>query len=259
MQYWKEGDLIIGIKNKEELQAMRHGGKILGKILVQLQKSAQPGVTCLELNEIAENLMKEYDVLPSFKGYKGYPAVICTAVNDQVVHGIPTNYKLKEGDLLTIDAGVIHKELHSDSAISFGIGAELNPLANKLIKTAEKALYRAIEKARPGIRVSQLSAIIQDTVEHEGFSVIRELIGHGIGYRLHEDPEVPNFRDGTEGALLQSGMTIAIEPIIAAGSSDLNILEDGWTYVTKDKSLAVQVEHTIAITDKGSEILTVRD
>lgn len=258
MQYWKEGGFVIGLKNKEELQAMREGGKILGQILVQLQQLAQPGITCLELNAKAEELMRKYGVLPSFKGYNGFPAVICTNVNDQVVHGIPTNYTLRDGDLLTIDAGVIHKDFHTDSAVSFGVGVGLSTVGQKLIKTAEKALAKAIEKARPGIRVGQLSAVIQDTVEREGFTVVRELIGHGIGHHLHEDPEVPNFRDGNPGALLQPGMTIAIEPIITAGRKELKLLDDDWTYITKDKSLAAQVEHTIAITDKGAEVLTAR-
>lgn len=257
MQIWKEGKMRIGIKDKKEIQLMRESGRILGLILHELEKMIVPGATSLGIDTKAEELMKSYKVLPSFKGYRGFPNVICASVNEQVVHGIPNNYKFNEGDLVTIDCGVIFENFHSDSAITKGAGT-INATKQKFLITAEKALAKAIETARPGIRVRTISAVIQDTVEKNGYSVIRDLIGHGIGHRLHEDPAVPNFRDEDHGPILQTGMTIAIEPIIAMGDWKIKLMKDGWTYVTADGSLAAQVEHTIAITEKGCEILTKR-
>lgn len=236
---------------------MREGGKILGLILAELEKMVKPGISSLDLDKKAEDLMKEYKVKPAFKGYHGFPNVICTNVNDEVVHGIPNNRLLKEGDIITIDCGVIHGELYTDSAITVAVG-KISPEIKKFIDIGYKALNKAIEAAKPGVRISTLSGIIQDIVEKNGYSIVRDLVGHGIGLELHEDPNIPNFRDSEIGPLLQVGMTIAIEPIITMGNFKVKTLSDGWTIVTKDKSLAVQVEHTIAITEKGSEILTKR-
>lgn len=257
MRIWKEGNLRIGIKDKQELQSMRESGRILGIILHELEKMIAPGITTLELDTKAEAMMKEYKVVPSFKGYHGYPNVICTNINEEVVHGIPGKRILKEGDIITIDCGVIYEGFHSDSAITKGVGT-IDDNKKKFIATVEKALKKAIETARPGIRVRQISNVIQNIVEKDGYGVVRELVGHGIGKKLHEDPCVPNFRDEDPGPILQTGMTIAIEPIITMGDYDVKLLKDGWTYVTRDGSLAAQVEHTIAITEKGSEILTKR-
>ncbi|MFO0780719.1 MAG: type I methionyl aminopeptidase [Candidatus Gracilibacteria bacterium] len=258
MKIWKEGHMKIGIKDAEEIKSMREGGKILGLILHELGKNIQPGITGLELDAMAERMMKEHNVLPSFKGYHGtYPAVTCININHVVVHGIPNDQPLQDGDIVTIDCGVIHKKFHTDSAITKGVG-KIDQELQKLIATAEKALKKAIETAKPGIRVRAISGVIQDIVEKNGYSIVRDLIGHGIGYNLHEDPQVPNFRDYEPGPILQPGMTIAIEPIFAMGSSRVKTLKDGWTIVTVDGSPAIQVEHTIAITDKGCEILTKR-
>ena len=257
MKIWKEGNMRIGIKDKHELNLMREGGKILGLILHELAMEIEPGITTLELDTKAEELMKKYKVKPSFKGYKGFPNVICACINEEVVHGIPNNRKLKEGDIITIDCGVIHGDFHTDSAITIGVG-KIDPKTEKFIKTCEKALSKAIETVRPGIRVRDISKIIQKTIEKNGYSVIRDLIGHGIGHNLHEDPQIPNFVDDEPGPILQAGMTIAIEPIISMGNYGIKLLHDGWTYVTKDGSLSAQVEHSIAITEKGAEILTKR-
>ena len=257
MRIWREGNLKIGIKDKKELQLMRESGRILGLILEELGKMIVPGTTSIQINAAAEKLMKEFKVDSSFKGYHGFPDVICSAVNDEVVHGIPTDYVYQEGDIVTIDCGVIYKNFHSDSAITRGVG-KIEEKTQKFINTAEKALKKAIEAARPGIRIRTLSGIIQDIIEKNGYSVVRDLIGHGIGLKMHEDPPVPNFRDNDPGPILQPGMTIAIEPIITMGSYKIKTLKDGWTIVTADGSLAAQVEHTIAITEKGSEILTKR-
>lgn len=257
MQIWKEGKMKIGIKNKEEIKIMKEGGKILGIILSELEKMIVPGMDSITIDQKAESLMKNYGVMPSFKGYHGFPNVICACVNEEVVHGIPNHYVYKQGDLITIDCGIIYKKFHLDSAISKGAGA-IDSEKQKFLNTAEKALKKAIEAARPGIRIHTISEIIQNTVEKNGYSVVRDLVGHGIGYQLHEDPPVPNFKDDDLGPMLQEGMTIAIEPIITMGSFEIKTLKDRWTIVTKDGSLAAQVEHSIAITEKGSEILTRR-
>ncbi|MBU0667592.1 type I methionyl aminopeptidase [Patescibacteria group bacterium] len=247
----------IGIKDDRELKLMRESGRILGIILHKLEKMIAPGISCLDLDREAARLMKKFNVKPSFKGYGGFPANICTNVNDQVVHGIPGAAILKEGDIITIDCGINYEGFHSDSAIQVGVG-KIDEKTKKFLLTAEKALYKAIDMARPGVRIGKISAVIQSTVEKKGYSVVRELVGHGIGKSVHEDPPVPNFKDHDPGPVLRPGMTIAIEPIICMGKRDIKLARDGWTYVTKDGSLSTQVEHTIAITEKGSEILTKR-
>ncbi len=254
MKIWKEGRLRIGIKDEKELQFMREGGKILGHILVELQKMVVPGITPLELDHRAAEIMKSFKVKPSFLGYHGYPNVICSNVNNVVVHGIPDKTPLKNGDIITIDCGVIHGGLHTDAAISTGVGT-IAPELDRFLKTAEKALEKAIEAAKPGVRIRHISGIIQDIVEKNGYSIVRDLIGHGVGQKLHEDPPVPNFRDEL-GPMLQPGMTIAIEPIVCMGSAKVKTLRDNWTIVSVDGSLATQVEHSIAITAKGCEVLT---
>jgi methionyl aminopeptidase len=236
---------------------MRDAGKILGEILAELEKHIKPGITTEELDQIAEKMMTERGVKPAFKGYHGFPASICTCVNDEVVHGIPNNLPLEEGDLLTIDSGVILDGFYSDSAITVGVG-KIKPEAQKLIDTATKALEKAMAIARPGIRTNALSRAIEETVRKQGFDIVKELSGHGIGVALHEDPYILNYEEEHLGPILQAGMTFAIEPIITLGSARIKTLKDGWTIVTKDGSLAVQVEHTIAITEKGAEILTKR-
>lgn len=257
MKYWKENGMKIGIKNKEEMNAMRESGRILGIILAEIERMIAPGVNCLELDQKAADMMKEFNVLASFKGYQGFPKTACININNEVVHGLPTDRVLKDGDIITVDCGVVYNGFHSDSAISVGVGTISNN-AQKLLNVAEKALKKAIERAKPGIRVHAISGVIEDIVKKNGYAVVRDLIGHGIGKNLHEDPPVPNFRDEDYGPMLQPGMTIAIEPIITAGSPKIMLGSDNWTYTTKDGSLAVQVEHTIAITEKGSEILTKR-
>ncbi len=257
MKIWKEGHMKIGIKDEHEIKLMRESGRILGLILHELGKNILPGMTGLELDAMAEKMMKDYGVVPSFKGYKGFPNVTCINVNDQVVHGIPTRKPFQEGDKVTIDCGVIYQKFHSDSAITKGVG-NIDLELSKFIQTAEKALKKAIETARPGIRIQTISGVIQDVIEKNGYSVVYDLIGHGIGLNMHEDPQVPNYRDINPGPILQPGMTIAIEPIFTMGNSEVKTLKDGWTIVTLDGSTAVQVEHTIAITEKGCEVLTKR-
>lgn len=258
MRIWKEGHMKIGIKDDHELKLMRESGRILGLILHELGKHIKPGVTGLELDAMAEKMMKDHGVISSFKGYKGtYKYVTCINVNEQVVHGIPTGIPFQEGDKVTVDCGVVYQKFHSDSAITKGVGT-ISPELTRFIATAEKALKKAIDTAKAGIRVRSISGVIQDIIEKNGYSVVEDLIGHGIGLHLHEDPQVPNFRDRDPGPILQPGMTIAIEPIFTMKKTRLKTLKDGWTIVTVDGTPAVQVEHTIAITQKGCEILTKR-
>ena len=257
MQIWKEGNLRIPIKNTQEIGVMREGGGILGLILHELGKMIVPGVATQELNEKAEQLMSKFEVKASFKGYRGYPASICTSVNEEVVHGIPGPRPLLEGDIITIDCGVFYKGFHTDSAITRGVG-QISSEKQKFIATAEKALFKAIKAIRPGIRIKVISGIIQNTVEKNGYSAVRDLVGHGVGQSLHEDPQIPNFVDSDPGPMLQPGMTLAIEPIINMGSYEVKVRRDGWTFVTRDGSPSAQVEHTIAVTEKGAEILTKR-
>ena len=236
---------------------MREGGKILGIILQELEKMLQAGVCGIEIDEKAQYLMKQYGVLPSFKGYMGFPNVICFNVNDQVVHGIPNGQPLKNGDIATIDCGVVYGDFHTDSAIAKGIGS-IVPELEKFLNTAEKALEKGIEAARPGARIHKVSKAIQSIVEKKGYSVVQNLTGHGIGKKLHEAPYVPNFCTNDHGPVLQPGMTIAIEPIITMGSNKTKTLKDNWTIVSDDGLCATQVEHTVLITQKGAEILTKR-
>lgn len=236
---------------------MRESGKILGKVLSELQKATTAGVKTIELDNLADKLIKTYHGIPSFKGYHGFPGTVCICINEEIVHGIPGNRIIEEGDLVTIDCGVTLKGFITDSAITFGVGT-IDSNSKKLIRTTQKALDNAIKIAKPGVRTTELSKIIEKTVKKQGLSIIKELSGHGVGKSLHEDPLILNYYDGHPGPLLQPGMTIAIEPIVSMGSNKIETLDDDWTMVTRDSSLTAQIEHTIVITEKGAEILTIR-
>lgn len=244
------------LKTREEITIMREGGKILALILHELAKKIQPGITTEILNKEAENLFTAWKVEPSFKGYHGYPASICTSVNEEIVHAIPGKRLLLEGDIITLDAGVFHKGFHTDAAITVPVGA-IKPEIKSFLKTVESSLYKAISLIRPGIKIGDLSEFIQKTVEGKGYSAVHDLTGHGIGKTLHEPPMIPNFGKKNTGLSLVPGMTIAIEPIVNMGQRFMKTLNDGWTIVTRDGSLSCQFEHTIAITTKGAEILTL--
>ena len=257
MKVEKYHNTKIFIKEGAEIEAMRTSGKILGMILFELEKLIVPGITTLELDKEAHKMMIAHKVKPSFLGFCGFPGVLCSSINEQVVHGIPGNYKIKDGDIVTIDCGVIYNDFHSDSAITKAVGTVPSTTID-FLNTAELALSKAIQTARAGIRIHDISSVIQDTVEAKGYGVVRDLIGHGVGKQLHEEPPVPNFRDSDPGPVLKPGMTIAVEPIITMGDYEIKTLKDGWTCVTADGSLATQVEHTLLITEKGCEILTQR-
>lgn len=249
--------MAIAIKTDQEIAYMRISGKILAEVLEECCKIAKVGMSTYELDQIAENLIRQKGGIPAFKGFHGYPSTFCTSVNEAIVHSIPRKDQiLKEGDLLTLDSGVIYKGMYTDAARSIGIG-KISDTKKRLIETANKALSQAIDIVKPGIHLCEISKSIQKTVEGAGFRVIYDLTGHGIGHNLHEDPVILNYYDGNQGPVLKQGMTLAIEPIFSVGTNHLKTLKDKWTIVTADGSDAVQAENTILITQNGTEILTL--
>jgi len=246
---------MIIYKSQAEIDLMREAGAILAETLLQLRAIARPGITLLELDREADRFIRTRGCIPGFVGYQGYRNAICTSVNDQVVHGIPTNRKLREGDLLSLDAGLIHRGFWADAGLSVGIGT-MSPDAQRLMDVTRQSLDIGIEQAQVGNRIGDISAAIQQHVEQAGFSVVRQFVGHGIGRDMHEDPQVPNFGIAGRGPLLKPGMVLAIEPMVNAGGPDVALLGDGWTVVTVDHSLSAYFEHSVAITPDGPEILT---
>ena len=246
---------MIIYKSKAEIELMREAGRILGETLARLQACARPGVTLLDIDREADRYVRSHGCIPGFKGYQGYPNSVCTSVNDQVVHGIPSNRKLREGDLLSLDCGLIHHGFWADAGVSLGIGT-VSPKVQRLLDVTRQALDVGIARAQVGNRVGDISAAIQAHVEAAGFSVVRQFVGHGIGRDMHEDPQVPNFGIAGRGPLLKPGMVLAIEPMVNAGSPEVALLGDGWTVVTVDRSLSAYFEHTVAIQEDGPEVLT---
>ena len=246
---------MIMRKRAEELDKMRRAGRVVAETLQILRAAVRPGVTTAELDEIAEREIRARGGTPSFKGYRGFPATICTSVNSEIVHGIPGKRTLKDGDLLKLDAGAIVEGYHGDSAISVPVG-EVPQETLKLIETTERSLQSGIAEARAGNRIGDIGAAVQTTAEGAGFSVVREYVGHGIGRALHEDPPVPNYGSHGKGLPLEPGLVIAIEPMVNIGTYETRLLPDGWTVVTADGALSAHFEHTIAITEDGPEVLT---
>lgn len=248
---------MIKIKSPHEIEAMRSAGKILAETFEYLAESIQPGVSTAELDDIAARFIRKNNATCSFWQYNGYPAHICSSVNEQVVHGIPSRkVKLCEGDIVSLDIGVYYKGYHSDSARTFAVGA-ISPEAEKLIRVTKESFYEGLKMAQAGNRVFDIGAAVQTYVEQNGFSVVRSLVGHGVGSALHEDPEVPNFGTPGRGARLMPGMTLAIEPMVNQGTYHVNTLSDGWTVVTADGKLSAHYEHTILVKDGEAEILTL--
>ena len=243
---------------EEEISTIRKSNQIVAKILAELGKMITPGVQTKELDEYAELRVKEMNAIPAFKDYRGYPASLCTSINEEIVHGIPSSRRLRDGDIISLDFGVLYEGYYGDAAVTYAVG-EITPKAKKLIKVAEKTFYKGMEQMKPGKRISDISFAIQSYVESQGFSVIRAFVGHGIGLSLHEEPQVPNFGPPGRGPKLKSGMVLAIEPMIAMRDWDVEILDDNWTAITRDRSLSAHYEHTVAITEKGPEILSLSD
>ena len=246
---------MILLKSLQEIARMEVANRIVAEILEGVKERVQPGIETRELDELAEEWCRRQKVEPAFKGYRGYPCSICVSVNEQVVHGIPGSRKLKAGDLVSLDFGVKHDGYYGDAAITVPVG-EVAPKARALLEATEASLYAGIEQFKVGGHLTDISHAVQTVVEGAGFAVIREFVGHGIGRSLHEDPQIPNYGPAGKGPVLQAGMTLAIEPMTAAGSWRVKILPDGWTAVTADDSLAAHFEHTVALTDKGVLILS---
>jgi methionyl aminopeptidase len=246
---------VIILKSPREIEQMKNPCRIVAEILNQVAELVKPGVTTLELDSLAAKLARKYKARPAFKGYSGYPYCLCCSVNEQVVHGMPSERILCDGDIISIDFGVIHSGFYGDAAVTLPVGA-VSEKAQKLMKVAEESLYKAIQTAVTGRRLSDVSHSVQAYAEKHGFSVVRDFVGHGIGRSLHESPQIPNFGSPGKGILLQPGMVLAIEPMINEKSSEVKILEDGWTAVTRDGALSAHFEHTIAISEGGTEILT---
>jgi len=251
-------------KSAAEIEKMRAAGRIVGRILREVAAAARPGVSTGELDELAESLIEKYGAKPAFKGYSQggkvpFPGVICISVNEEIVHGIPSRKRvLREGDVCSMDFGVVVDGWYGDSAITIPVG-KVTDEAARLIEVTRKALEVGIAAAVPGNRVYDIGAAIQAHVEAEGFSVVRDFVGHGIGRRLHEDPQVPNYGPGGQGLRLKPGMVLAIEPMVNEGTWEVEELDDGWTAVTADRKLSAHFEHTIAITEDGPRILTLPD
>lgn len=242
-------------KSKDELARMREAGRIVAETLRLVAEAIRPGITTGELNQLAEAYIVKRGGKPAFKGYRGFPNSICTSVNEEVVHGIPGSRKLKSGDIVGVDVGVALEGYYGDAAETFAVGP-VSAEVQRLITAAREALAAGIDKCRIGSRLSDVSHAIQVKAESAGFSVVREFVGHGIGRSMHEDPQIPNFGEAGKGPQLQVGMTFAVEPMITAGGYEVEVLEDGWSVVTKDGSLSAHFEHTVAVTQDRPEILT---
>ncbi len=247
---------MIVLKSKEEIAVMREANQIVAEVHEELKARARPGTSTEELDRIAERTARKYKAECAFKGYRGYPKSLCTSVNEVIVHGIPSpDCVLKEGDILSLDFGVYYKGFYGDAAVTIPIG-EISEKARRLLKTTEECLERAISLMREGRRLSDISASIQQHAEENGFSVVRDFVGHGIGRQLHEDPQVPNYGSPGTGIRLKRGMVLAIEPMVNEGDWQVRILSDGWTAVTQDGSLSAHFEHTVAVTEDGPQVLS---
>ncbi len=246
---------MITIKSKSEMDAMRCAGAIVAMVLNALEKEVRPGIATQRLDELAEGIIRSKKALPAFKGYQGFPATVCTSVNDEVVHGIPGKRVLRAGDIIGIDVGVRWDGFFGDAARTVPVG-DVSPAVRRLIDVTREALRRGIGQAVRNNRVSDISHAVQTYVESQSYGVVRQYVGHGIGSKLHEEPQVPNFGDPGQGPLIRSGMALAIEPMVTEGSHEVKLADDGWTVLTLDHGLSAHFEHTVLVTDNGTEILT---
>ena len=246
---------MIPIKTPEEIEIMAQGGQILAKIIRELKAKVEPEITTQELDKLAQELIFGFGVKSAFKGYQGFPAVLCASVNEQIVHGVPSQRRLVEGDILGLDLGIIYQDFYADMAVTVPVG-QISPEVSRLLRTTKKALKRAIARAKPGKTIGDISHAIQKHIEDQGFQVVRELCGHGVGRKLHEDPEILNFGQRHKGPELKPGMVLAFEPMAVMGQPGIKKGPDGFCYQTADNSLSAQFEHTVAVTEKGPRVLT---
>jgi methionyl aminopeptidase len=247
---------VIIRKSSSEIEQMAEAGALVARTLDLIRESIRPGVTTGELDRLADEFIRSEGGIPTFEGYRGYPASICASPNDMIVHGIPGEYALGEGDILSVDVGVTLGGFVADSAWTFPVG-EISEEAERLLQVCEAALFAGIDQARPGLHVGDISAAVQAVVEESGFTVVRALVGHGVGRSMHEEPQIPNFGEAGRGAPLQQGMTVAIEPMINVGGPDIVIADDKWSILTADGTLSAHFEHTVAVTEEGPRILTL--
>jgi methionyl aminopeptidase len=247
---------MIILKSNEEVGKIESAGRIVAEVLIELKEHVKPGMTTLDLDQMAEDGIRKRGGKPAFKGYRGFPGTLCASVNEEIVHGIPSSRKtLHEGDIVGLDLGAIVDGYYGDAAVTVAVG-HIPPEVQRLVRVTEESLYRGIEKMRPGNRLSDISHAVQSHVEAAGYSVVKDFVGHGIGQSLHEEPQLPNFGKPGQGPRLRSGMVLAIEPMVNMGKDGVRVLEDHWTAVTIDGSLSAHFEHTVAITDQGPMILT---
>jgi methionyl aminopeptidase len=246
---------MIELKSPDEINKLRRSGQLVAHILQELRAAVKPGVTTGELDQMAEKLILKNNATPAFKGYRGFPACLCIAVNDEVVHGIPGKKVLKEGDIVGLDCGVLLDGFYGDSGRTFPVG-EISEANKNLLKAAENALNKGLEQVKDGNRVHDISAAVQASAEKAGYGIVKDFVGHGIGRHLHEEPQIPNFGKAGTGLRLSTGMVLAVEPMLNIGGPDIKMLDDGWTAVTADGSFSVHIEDMIAITENGPEILT---
>lgn len=249
------GEMII-LKSKHEIEKMRLASRIVAEVLQELIRAVRPGISTLELDAIAERGIRARGSMPAFKGYRGFPSSLCVAVNEQVVHGIPSRRRLKEGDIVGLDLGAKWDGYYGDAAVTVPVG-RIGPAAERLLTVAKEALNQGIKQAHPGNYLSDISHAIQSFSEGQGYNVVRTFVGHGIGTALHEEPQVPNFGPPRRGPRLKAGLVLAIEPMVNVGDAEVEILDDGWTVVTADGQLSAHFEHTVVITENGPEILTI--
>jgi methionyl aminopeptidase len=249
--------MAIVCKSQSEIEKMQRSGHVVRQVLDELRAMVAPGVTTMDLEKAAESRIKEFGAKPAFKGYYNYPCVLCTSVNEEIVHGIPSAKRvLKDGDIVSIDCGVVMDGYYGDAAITVAVGESVSPERKKLMDVTEQSLYKAIEQAKLGNSISDIGAAVQEFVEANGFSVVREFVGHGIGTKLHEEPQVPNFKARGADTRLREGMVLAIEPMVNSGRPEAKVLDDKWTAVTADGSSSAHFEHCVAVTRDGPLILT---
>ncbi len=246
---------MVSIKSKAEISKIREGGQILAEALDLARNKAKPGVVTKDLEAFVVDFLQKKDAEPSFKNFQGYPGSICVCLNEEIVHGIPDKRRIRTGDLVSVDIGVRYKNLYTDAAFTKIVGRG-DAEKKKLVSRTEAALARAIEVIKQGATLGDIGAAVQEVAEHNKLGIVRELVGHGVGHRVHEDPQIPNFGNVGEGLVLEEGMVLALEPMLTLGRHEVECLDDGWTFVTKDKSLAAHSEHTVVVTKNGSEILT---
>lgn len=249
---------MVIFKSRDEISKIHKAAQIVARTLAVLSRYLQAGVTTRELDAVAENEIRRAGAAPAFKGYKGFPATLCVSVNEEIVHGIPSERKVKDGDIVSLDLGAIWDGFYGDAARSFVVGHPKEEI-KKLVDVTEKSLLLGIEQARPGNRIGDIGHAVQDFVENHGYSVVRDFVGHGIGRNLHEDPQVPNYGKPGQGHRIKPGMVLAIEPMVCMGSAEVEVLDDNWTAITRDRSLSAHFEHSIAVTTEGPVILSELD